>query len=46
MEREVTDLPHQSCPKAEAKAKAVEMLRLVGIPDPEKNVDCYPHPTV
>ncbi len=34
---------HQSCPKAEAKAKAVEMLRLVGIPDPEKNVDCYPH---
>lgn len=34
---------HQGMKKKEARAKAVEMLRLVGIPDPEKRVDQYPH---
>ncbi|WP_429841157.1 ABC transporter ATP-binding protein [Brevibacillus sp. FIR094] len=29
--------------KEEARKKAMEMLRLVGIPDPEKRVDQYPH---
>ena len=28
---------------AEAKAKAIDILRQVGIPDPEKRVDDYPH---
>ncbi len=34
---------HQGLNKAEAKKKAIEMLRLVGIPSPEKRVDNYPH---
>ncbi len=34
---------HQNYTKAKARERAVEMLRLVGIPDPEKNVECYPH---
>ena len=34
---------HQDCTKAQARQRAVEMLKLVGIPDPEKNVDSYPH---
>lgn len=34
---------HQGMKKAEAKAKAVEMLKLVGIPAPEQRVDQYPH---
>jgi len=29
--------------KEEARKKAIEMLRLVGIPDPEKRVEQYPH---
>ena len=29
--------------RKEAKAKAVEILRKVGIPDPDKRVDDYPH---
>ncbi|WP_424936862.1 MULTISPECIES: dipeptide ABC transporter ATP-binding protein [Bacteria] len=29
--------------KKEARAKAVDILRRVGIPDPEKRVDDYPH---
>ena len=33
---------HQNLPKQEAREKAVEMLRLVGIPDPEKRFDDYP----
>ncbi len=34
---------HEKLSKAEAKAKAVDILRRVGIPDPEKRVDDYPH---
>ncbi|ASJ53599.1 peptide ABC transporter ATP-binding protein [Brevibacillus formosus] len=33
----------QQVSKEEARKKAMEMLRLVGIPDPEKRVDQYPH---
>jgi oligopeptide transport system ATP-binding protein len=36
-------IKHQGLSKAEAKEKAIEMLRLVGIPSPEKRVDNYPH---
>lgn len=34
---------HQGLSKSEAYAKAVEMLRLVGIPNPEKRALQYPH---
>ncbi len=34
---------HQSLPKSEIRNKAIEMLRLVGIPSPEKRIDDYPH---
>jgi oligopeptide/dipeptide ABC transporter ATP-binding protein len=34
---------HQGLDKREAKIKAVEMLRMVGIPHPEKRIDAYPH---
>lgn len=34
---------HQKLSKKEAKQKAIEILRLVGIPAPEKRVDQYPH---
>ena len=34
---------HQGLNKADAKAKAIEMLTLVGIPAPEQRVDNYPH---
>jgi oligopeptide/dipeptide ABC transporter ATP-binding protein len=34
---------HQGLGKAEARQKAVTMLRMVGIPSPEKRVDAYPH---
>jgi len=34
---------HQKLSKKEAKEKAIEMLRLVGIPSPERRVDDYPH---
>ncbi|HEX4892619.1 MAG TPA: ABC transporter ATP-binding protein [Hyphomicrobiaceae bacterium] len=36
-------LLHQNMTKAEAQAKAVEMLRLVRIPEPEQRVKEYPH---
>ncbi len=36
-------LLHQDLSKSEALNKAVEMLRLVGIPAPEKRVRDYPH---
>ncbi|MDF2546727.1 MAG: transporter ATP-binding protein [Anaerosolibacter sp.] len=34
---------HQGLNKHEAREKAIEMLKLVGIPSPEKRVDNYPH---
>ncbi len=34
---------HQGKTKAEARAIAIEMFRLVGIPSPEERVDAYPH---
>jgi len=34
---------HQRLSKKEAKEKAIEMLKLVGIPSPEKRVKNYPH---
>ena len=34
---------HKGLSKEEARAEAVEMLRMVDIPDPEKRADAYPH---
>ncbi|MCK6481200.1 MAG: ABC transporter ATP-binding protein [Planctomycetaceae bacterium] len=34
---------HRGVPYEEGRARAVEMLRLVGIPSPESRVDDYPH---
>jgi peptide/nickel transport system ATP-binding protein len=34
---------HQDISKKAARARAVELLGLVGIPDPERRVDEYPH---
>ncbi|MDB5220232.1 MAG: Oligopeptide transport system permease protein OppB [Myxococcaceae bacterium] len=34
---------HQKKSRKEARARALEMLRLVGIPAPETNIDAYPH---
>ena len=34
---------HSRISRAEAKAKAIDILRRVGIPDPEQRVDYYPH---
>ncbi|PKM94069.1 MAG: peptide ABC transporter ATP-binding protein [Firmicutes bacterium HGW-Firmicutes-1] len=36
-------LKHQKMTKAEAEAKAIEMLELVSVPQPEKRVKQYPH---
>lgn len=36
-------LRHEKVSKKEARARAVEMLRLVNIPAPEKRIDEYPH---
>jgi len=36
-------IQHQKLSKAEARKKAIDMLKLVGIPSPEKRVDNYPH---
>lgn len=34
---------HMKLSKQEARQKAIDMLRLVGIPSPENRVDAYPH---
>ncbi|BAS27354.1 ABC transporter ATP-binding protein [Limnochorda pilosa] len=34
---------HQKLNKREARERAIEMLKLVGIPDPDRRVDEYPH---
>ncbi len=36
-------LIHRKVPREEAKRQAIEMLRLVGVPEPEARYDCYPH---
>ncbi len=36
-------MKHQKMNKSEAKERAIEMLRLVGMPTPEKRVEQYPH---
>jgi peptide/nickel transport system ATP-binding protein len=36
-------LLHQKASRREARARAVELLRLVGIPEPETHADAYPH---
>ena len=34
---------HQQLSRRAARARAIEMLKIVGIPDPEERVDHYPH---
>jgi len=34
---------HQKANRRAARARAIEMLRLVGVPMPERRVDAYPH---
>jgi peptide/nickel transport system ATP-binding protein len=34
---------HQKKSRRDARSRAIELLRLVGIPDPQTNVDAYPH---
>src|SRR5205085_2886365 len=34
---------HRDVSKAAARSRAVELLELVGIPDPRRRVDQYPH---
>lgn len=36
-------LEHEKMSKREARARAIEMLKLVGIPAAEKRIDSYPH---
>jgi len=38
-----TIILHQNLSKKDAREKAIDMLRLVGIPSPEKRIDSYPH---
>ncbi len=36
-------LQHQDVDRAEARRRAIELFREVGIPDPETRIDSYPH---
>jgi peptide/nickel transport system ATP-binding protein len=36
-------LAHEKMPKKDARDRSIELLRLVGIPRPERRVDDYPH---
>jgi peptide/nickel transport system ATP-binding protein len=36
-------LAHRDVPKREARERAVELLGMVGIPEPRRRVDAYPH---
>jgi oligopeptide/dipeptide ABC transporter ATP-binding protein len=38
-----TMMVHDKLPRREAYAKAIELMRAVGIPDPEKRSKAYPH---
>jgi len=40
---EAYQIHHKDVSKKEAKNRAVEMLKLVGIPNPQRRVDDYPH---
>ena len=40
---EETIMVHEDVEKEEARARTIELLRHVGIPKPEQNVDAYPH---
>jgi len=40
--KEVFDI-HKKLPKDEVQKKTIEMLKIVGIPDPESKVNAYPH---
>ncbi|WP_274363308.1 ABC transporter ATP-binding protein [Paenibacillus thermotolerans] len=43
--RQITEglIKHQNMSKADAKNRAIEMLKLVGIPNPEARFEQYPH---
>jgi peptide/nickel transport system ATP-binding protein/oligopeptide transport system ATP-binding protein len=43
--RQITEslVHHRDCSRTEARKKAVDMLKQVGIPAPEKTADDYPH---
>jgi oligopeptide/dipeptide ABC transporter ATP-binding protein len=34
---------HQDCDKESGRARAIELLTMVGIPEPEKRADAFPH---
>ena len=36
-------LEHEKMSRREARERAIEMLKLVGIPAAEKRIDSYPH---
>src|SRR5690625_5857276 len=38
-----TILAHENFTKKQAKARAIELLHMVGIPDPKKRLKTYPH---
>jgi oligopeptide transport system ATP-binding protein len=45
IERQLTEVleVHERVPRAEARARAVDMLARVGIPDPDRRIDAHPH---
>jgi ABC-type microcin C transport system duplicated ATPase subunit YejF len=40
---EVAEIHQQVTKRKESRARAVDMLRMVGIPDPERRVTSFPH---
>lgn len=43
--RQITEglIKHQNMSKSEAKLRGIELLKLVGIPNPERRINQYPH---
>src|SRR5699024_8981111 len=43
--RQLTEglLKHQGMSKTEAQTRGIDLLKLVGIPNPERRIDQYPH---